>query len=163
MIDRAELIGQVMKNYQDAIAVSGTHGKTTVTSMLSHILIAANLDPTISIGGVLKAIHGNMRIGKSGYFLTEACEYTNSFLKFHPKFGIILNIEEDHMDFFKDIDDIRHSFHQFALLLPKNGCLIINGNIDHLEEITEGVACPCVTIILQKILLMINWDVQVMI
>lgn len=145
MIDRAELVGQVMKNYQDAIAVSGTHGKTTVTSMLSHILIAANLDPTISIGGVLKAIHGNMRIGKSGYFLTEACEYTNSFLKFYPKFGIILNIEEDHMDFFKDIDDIRHSFHQFALLLPKNGCLIINGNIDHLEEITKDVACPCVT------------------
>lgn len=145
MLDRAELVGQVMKNYQDAIAVSGTHGKTTVTSMLSHILMAAELDPTISVGGILKAIHGNMRIGKSGYFLTEACEYTNSFLKFHPKFGIILNIEEDHMDFFKDIEDIRRSFHKFALLLPKNGCLIINGNIDRLEEITEGVACPCVT------------------
>lgn len=145
MMDRAEMVGQVMKNYADAIAVSGTHGKTTTTSMVSHILIAADLDPTISIGGILKAIHGNMRIGSSEHFVTEACEYTNSFLKFSPKIGMILNIEEDHMDFFHDINDIRHSFHQFALLLPENGCLIINGNIDHLEEITEGISCPYIT------------------
>lgn len=145
MIDRAELIGQVMHNYQNAIAVSGTHGKTTTTSMLADILMAADLDPTISVGGILKSIHGNMRIGKSEYFLTEACEYTNSFLKFSPKLGIILNIEEDHMDFFKDINDIRNSFHKFAQLLPDNGRLIINGNIDHLEEITENIACSYVT------------------
>lgn len=145
MMDRAEMVGQVMKNYKDAIAVSGTHGKTTTTSMISHILMAADLDPTISVGGILKAIHGNMRIGTSEHFVTEACEYTNSFLKFSPRIGIILNIEEDHMDFFKDINDIRHSFHQFALLLPKDGCLIINGNIDRLEEITEGIACPYIT------------------
>ncbi len=145
MMDRAEMVGQVMKNYADAIAVSGTHGKTTTTSMVSHILIAADLDPTISVGGILKAIHGNMRIGSSEHFVTEACEYTNSFLKFSPKIGMILNIEEDHMDFFHDINDIRHSFHQFALLLPENGCLIINGNIDHLEEITEGISCPYIT------------------
>ncbi len=145
MLSRAELVGQVMKNYGNAIAVSGTHGKTTVTSMVSHILMAANLDPTISVGGVLKAIHGNIRIGHSEHFVIEACEYTNSFLKFCPRIGIILNIEEDHMDFFKDIQDIRNSFHQFALLLPANGFLIINGNIDHLEEITEGIACPYLT------------------
>lgn len=145
MMDRAEMIGQVMKNYKDAIAVSGTHGKTTTTSMISHILMSAELDPTISVGGILKAINGNMRIGKSEHFVTEACEYTNSFLKFSPKIGIILNIEEDHMDFFKDINDIRNSFHKFALLLPENGRLIINGNIDRLEEITDGIACPYIT------------------
>jgi UDP-N-acetylmuramate--alanine ligase len=145
MMDRAEMVGQVMKNYENAIAVSGTHGKTTTTSMISHILLAANLDPTISVGGILKAIHGNMRIGASQNFVTEACEYTNSFLKFKPRIGIILNIEEDHMDFFKDINDIRNSFHQFALLLPENGFLILNGNIDRIEEITDGIACPYVT------------------
>jgi UDP-N-acetylmuramate--alanine ligase len=134
-----------MKNYENAIAVSGTHGKTTTTSMISHILLAADLDPTISVGGILKAIHGNMRIGASQNFVTEACEYTNSFLKFKPRIGIILNIEEDHMDFFKDINDIRNSFHQFALLLPENGFLILNGTIDRIDEITEGIACPYVT------------------
>lgn len=145
MMDRAEMVGQVMKNYQNAIAVSGTHGKTTATSMIAHILMAANLDPTVSVGGILKAIHGNMRIGASTHFVTEACEYTNSFLKFSPSIGVILNIEEDHMDFFQDIQDIRDSFHRFALLLPKNGCLIINGNIDHIEEITADIACPYIT------------------
>ena len=99
MMDRAELLGQIMTNYTNAIAVSGTHGKTTTTSMLSHILLAADTDPTISVGGILKAIHGNIRVGHSNNFITEACEYTNSFLKFNPSLEIILNIEEDHLDF----------------------------------------------------------------
>ena len=82
--------------------------------MISHILLEADLDPTISVGGILKAIGGNIRVGSSGTFITEACEYTNSFLHFFPKISVILNIEEDHLDFFKDLEDIRHSFHQFA-------------------------------------------------
>ena len=90
MMDRAELLGQIMTNYTNAIAVSGTHGKTTTTSMLSHILLAADTDPTISVGGILKAIHGNIRVGHSNNFITEACEYTNSFLKFNPSLEIIL-------------------------------------------------------------------------
>lgn len=109
-LTRAELLGQLMKNYELPVAVSGTHGKTTTTSMISEILLAADTDPTLSIGGILKTIGGNIRIGHSGYFVTEACEYTNSFLSFFPKIGIILNVEEDHLDFFRDIDDIRHSF-----------------------------------------------------
>ena len=137
MMDRAEMVGQVMKNYPRAIAVSGTHGKTTTTSMVSHILLAADLDPTISVGGILKAIHGNLRIGHSDNFVTEACEYTNSFLKFHPRIELILNIEEDHMDFFKDLADIRNSFKKFTALLPENGLLIINGNIDNYKEIAD--------------------------
>lgn len=137
MMDRAEMVGQVMKNYKRAIAVSGTHGKTTTTSMISHVLLAGDLDPTISVGGILKAINGNLRIGKSENFLTEACEYTNSFLKFHPTINIILNVEEDHMDFFKDITEIRDSFKNFTALLPDDGLLIINGDIEQYEEISE--------------------------
>lgn len=145
MLTRAELLGQLMKNYETPIAVSGTHGKTTTTSMISHILLEADLDPTISVGGILKAIGGNIRVGSSGTFLTEACEYTNSFLHFFPKISVILNIEEDHLDFFKDLEDIRHSFHQFAALLPSDGTLVINGNIKDYEEIYSGLDCHIVT------------------
>ncbi|MCI8418087.1 MAG: UDP-N-acetylmuramate--L-alanine ligase [Lachnospiraceae bacterium] len=145
MLSRAQLLGQLMTNYQTAIAVSGTHGKTTTTSMISSILMKADTDPTISVGGILPLIGGNIRVGKSQTFLTEACEYTNSFLHFHPTIGIILNIEEDHMDFFKDLADIRSSFHRFAGLLPKDGLLIINSAIESWEEITQHIACPTVT------------------
>lgn len=145
MIDRAEMVGQVMNNYSSAIAVSGTHGKTTTTSMISHIMLAANLDPTISVGGILKAIDGNIRIGKSEYFITEACEYTNSFLKFNPTIGIILNIEAEHLDFFKDLDDIRSSFHQFGNHIPETGAVIINRSIDNYEEIVDGLSCRILT------------------
>ena len=131
MLTRAELLGQIMKNYEVSVAVAGTHGKTTTTSMVTDILMAAELDPTISVGGMLKEIGGNLRIGQSEYFVTEACEYTNSFLSFFPKIGIILNIEEDHLDFFKDINDIRNSFTEFAKLLPEDGLLIINADIDN--------------------------------
>lgn len=145
MMDRAELLGQIMKHYKNSVAIAGTHGKTTTTSMLSHILLENKCDPTISVGGILKAIHGNFRIGRSPYFVTEACEYTNSFLKLAPKMSIILNIEEDHLDFFKDLQDIRHSFREFAHKLPENGTLIIHGGISHLQEITEGLNCEVVT------------------
>lgn len=144
-LTRAELLGQLMKNYELPIAVSGTHGKTTTTSMISEILLAADTDPTLSIGGILKTIGGNIRIGHSGYFVTEACEYTNSFLSFFPKIGIILNVEEDHLDFFKDIEDIRHSFHRFAALIPDDGTLIINGDIPEISSITEGLSCRIIT------------------
>ena len=145
MLSRAELLGQLMTNYEIPIAVSGTHGKTTTTSMLSHILLAGEKDPTISVGGILKAIGGNIRVGNSEVFVTEACEYTNSFLNFLPKISIILNIDEDHLDFFKDLDDIRRSFRKFAELLPADGSLIINGEIPNLEEITEGLPCKVCT------------------
>lgn len=148
ILTRAQLLGQLMNNYKTPIAVSGTHGKTTTTSMLSAILLKAGTDPTLSIGGIFKEIGGNFRLGKSGYFVTEACEYTNSFLSLFPKIGIILNIEEDHLDFFKDINDIRNSFRQFAKLLPSasdGGALIINGDISNLEEITSSLSCRVIT------------------
>ena len=145
MLSRAELLGQLMTNYRTSVAVAGTHGKTTTTSMLSHILLAGEKDPTISVGGILKAIGGNIRVGGPEVFVTEACEYTNSFLHFFPNIGIILNIDADHLDFFKDLNDIRSSFHKFAKLLPKAGALIINGEIPNLFEITEGLDCQIIT------------------
>lgn len=144
-LTRGQLMGQIMLNYELPIGISGTHGKTTTTSMAGEILLHAGLDPTLAVGGILKDIGGNMRIGKSGYFMTEACEYTNTFLDFHPRVGIILNIGEDHLDFFKDLADIRNSFRNYARLLPRDGCLIINGQIDNLTEITEGLACRVIT------------------
>ncbi len=140
-LTRAELLGQLMKNYKYPIAVSGTHGKTTTTSMAAEVLMASDTDPTLSIGGILKSIEGNIRIGKSPYFVTEACEYTNSFLSFFPKIGIILNVEEDHMDFFKDIHEIVDSFHKFAALLPSDGTLIINDEIEHKDTIMKDLDC----------------------
>ncbi len=149
MMDRAEMVGQVMENYTSAIGVSGTHGKTTTTSMLSHIMLAGDLDPTISVGGILKAISGNIRIGKSKNFITEACEYTNSFLKFHPTVGVILNVEAEHLDFFKDLNDVRRSFRQYASLIPADGLLVINGEIENYQEIIQDLPCKIITYSLQ--------------
>ncbi len=145
MLTRAELLGQIMKEYELPVAISGTHGKTTTTSMLSKILLEADTDPTLSIGGVFKDIGGNIRVGKSEYFVTEACEYTNSFLSFFPKISVISNIDADHLDFFKDLDDIRHSFRKFAQLLPADGSLVISGDIENVSEITEGLPCSIIT------------------
>lgn len=144
-LNRAELIGQLMLNFKDAIAISGSHGKTTVTSMLSLIFIEGNLDPTIAVGGILEAIGGNMRMGDTDHFIAEACEYKNSFLEFNPHKGVILNIDEDHMDFFKDLANIRSSFHTFAKRIPKDGQLYINGDVPNYEEITRDLDCEVLT------------------
>ena len=125
-IERAVLLGEMMKNYRYPVAVSGTHGKTTATSMLSHVLCESELDPTILVGGVLPLIGGNFRDGGKDYFVTEACEYCGSFLKFYPLYSIILNIEEDHLDYFKDIDDIIDCFSQFVAKTPEEGAVIAN-------------------------------------
>ena len=145
MLTRAQLLGQIMDHYENSAAVSGTHGKTTVTSMLSCILLSADLDPTISVGGILKEIGGNIRVGHSENFVTEACEYTNSFLSLKPKIGLILNIDADHLDFFKDLEDIRHSFHRFAQNIKEGGTLILNAAIRNPEEITDGIRAQVIT------------------
>ncbi len=145
LVTRSKFLGLIMKDYEFPICVAGTHGKTTTTSMLTHGLLAANLDPTITVGGILHAIHGNIRIGHTKYFATEACEYCNSFLDFFPKVGIILNIEEDHLDFFKDINDIRHSFQKFASTIPTDGFLAINGATPDLAGFTAPLHCKVET------------------
>ena len=145
MLTRAQLLGEIMRNYKEAINVSGTHGKTTTTSMITEILLEAHKDPTVSVGGMLKDIGGNIRVGGQETFVVEACEYTNSFLSFFPTIEVILNVEADHLDFFKDIDDIRHSFKLFAEKLPEDGLLVINKDIKHCEYFTQALKCRVVT------------------
>ncbi len=145
MLTRAQLLGEIMRNYSVPIAVAGTHGKTTTTSMASHILMKAGLDPTITVGGILPAIHGNIRVGHSQNFIAEACEYTNSFLSLRPKIELILNVDADHLDFFKDIDDIANSFHKFAKLLPKDGTLIIDKDTPKYPVVVDGVDAEIIT------------------
>ena len=145
MLSRAEFLGQLMSNYARSVAVAGTHGKTTTTSMITHILLAAQADPTISVGGILKAIEGNIRVGSSDCFVTEACEYTNSFLHFYPKYSIVLNVEAEHLDFFKDYDDIRRSFRRFLANTAADGAMILNGEIPDVSELTQGLAAKTIT------------------
>ena len=139
MLTRAELLGQLMDEYKYSIAVAGTHGKTTTTSMLSHILLEADTDPTISIGGMLKVIDGNIRVGHSDYFVTEACEYTNSYHSFKPYINIILNIDNDHLDFFKNLDNIIESFAVFATKTVEGGALVINGDMPYTDIVRDRV------------------------
>ncbi|MBE5888716.1 MAG: UDP-N-acetylmuramate--L-alanine ligase [Lachnospiraceae bacterium] len=145
MLTRAQLLGQIMDNYSKSIAVSGTHGKTTTTSMISQVLLEAETDPTITVGGILSAINGNLRVGNSEVFISEACEYTNSFLNFRPKYSIILNVEAEHLDFFKDLDDVRCSFQKFAANTRADGATIINGEIENYEELIENLPHKVVT------------------
>lgn len=145
VISRAEFLGFLMKTYKYPICVSGTHGKTTTTSMLSETFISSGLNPTITVGGILKSIGGNIRAGGDEYFITEACEYCDSFLNFFPKIGIILNMEEDHMDYFKDIHQIRTSFQKFGKLIPWDGFLAINGHIEHTDQLISDMICKVET------------------
>ena len=121
---RAEVLGILMDEYSAGIAISGTHGKTTTTSMAALVLNEAKLDPTILVGGRLEEIGGNVRVGKGDFFITEACEYRDSFLELRPDIEVILNIDSDHLDYFKDIDHIVNSFEQFAKNVPKSGKII---------------------------------------
>lgn len=145
LMDRAEFLGDIMKGHKYNVAVSGTHGKTTTTSMISHIIMKANLDPTILVGGELDLINGNVRTGKSEYFITEACEYKASFLKFFPYIGVILNIEADHLDFYRDIYHIKDTFIEFTKLIPKDGYLVASAEDKVLKEVIPHANCNVIT------------------
>ena len=150
MLTRAQLLGEIMENYKNSITVSGTHGKTTTTSMISQILLETTNDPTISVGGILDAIHSNVHVGDSDVFITEACEYTNSYHSFFPKYNIILNVEADHLDFFKNLENYRASFKKFAGNTSEDGILIINTDIKDVNYFTEGLKCRVITYSLNK-------------
>ncbi len=146
--ERATFLGQLSKNYKNCICISGTHGKSTTTGLASLSFIEAKLNPTIQIGAILHEIGGNLKIGSNDYLIMEACEYKNSFLNFFPTSIIITNIELDHTDFFKDLNDFVNSFQKYINLLPKDGILIINNddentkklNTSHLENVvTYGI------------------------
>lgn len=145
VLSRADFLGTLMKDYNTPICVSGTHGKTTTTSLISQILLDSKKDPTVMVGGMLSSIGGNFRIGSKEYFVAEACEYTNSFLSFFPKIAVILNVRADHLDFFKNLENVRKSFREFARLVPDDGALVINGEIEDLSYFTEGLKCSVIT------------------
>ena len=126
--ERAQAWGAIMQRYPNALCISGTHGKTTTTSMCTHIFMAAQKDPTVMIGGTLPLLHSGYRVGKGNTIILESCEYCNSFLYFHPTVAVILNVEADHLDFFKDLSDIEHSFREFAKLVPPSGFIIANAD-----------------------------------
>jgi len=128
VFERAQAWGYIMRKYKDAICISGVHGKTTTTSMVSHILLAADADPTMMIGGTLPVLESGCRVGKGDIIVVESCEYCNSFHNFYPTVAVILNVDADHLDFFKDLEDIKNSFCKFASLVPAGGHIVCNGD-----------------------------------
>jgi len=137
--ERAEAWGYIMRKYKNAICISGFHGKTTTTSMVSHILLAADTDPTIMIGGTLPVLESGCRVGKGDIIVVESCEYYNSFHNFHPTVTVVLNIDTDHLDFFKDLDDIKNSFRKFATRIPSRGSIVCNGDDENTMDALASV------------------------
>lgn len=138
-ITRAQMLGAIMEHFQESVAICGTHGKTTTTSMISLILRNADYKPTILVGGNVPEIDGNVEIGEHKYFVTEACEYMDSFLNLRPSIGVLLNIDSDHLDYFKDIDHIKASFRQFVTQIPEDGTVVAYGENPFVKEVLRGV------------------------
>jgi UDP-N-acetylmuramate--alanine ligase len=134
VFERSQAWGYLMRDYAQSVCVAGTHGKTTTTSMLAHILIAAGTDPTVMIGGTLPALGSGYRVGGGDVILMESCEYYDSFLNFTPSVAVILNIDDDHLDYFKDLDGIKNSFRKFAGNVPSNGCIVCNYDDENTME-----------------------------
>lgn len=145
VFERAQAWGAIMTHYKNALCISGTHGKTTTTSMSTHILMAAQRDPTVMIGGTLPLLQAGHRVGKGDTIVMESCEYYNSFLYFSPTVAVILNIEADHLDFFKDLEDVKASFRRFAELVPENGCVVANADDENTMSALSGLNRKIVT------------------
>lgn len=145
MIERCDFLGELTKSFSDTIGIAGTHGKTTTTSMVSVCFLKANLDPNIQVGGILKQIDGNYRVGNSDYFIIEACEYVESFLKFSPKAEIILNIDNDHLDYFETFDNIKNAFVKYVKRLPDNGLLVLNADDNNCLDLVNHINCDYLT------------------
>lgn len=137
LFERAQAWGVIMQAYKNAVCISGTHGKTTATSMMTHILMQANWDPTVMIGGYLPLLHAGHRVGEGDTIVLESCEYCDSFLNFAPTLAVILNVEADHLDYFKDLADVEKSFRKFAQLSTND--VIANGDDPHVVETLEGI------------------------
>lgn len=128
IVERADFVGFLTRIYDNTVGISGTHGKTTTTSMISLCFLEANLDPSIQVGAMLNDINGNYRVGNSDFFILEACEYVESFLKFSPQSAVVTNIDNDHLDYFKTFDNIKAAFEKYVNLLPRDGYLVTNGD-----------------------------------
>jgi len=138
VFERAQAWGVIMRAYKNAVCVAGTHGKTTTTSMLTHILMAADTDPTVMIGGYLPLLQAGHRVGNGDTILLESCEYCDSFLNFAPTLAVILNVEADHLDYFKDLADVQKSFREFAAL--SSGGVLANGDDPHVTQALTGIS-----------------------
>ncbi len=145
VFERTQAWGAISRDYRNALCISGTHGKTTTTSMCTHILMAADRDPTVMIGGTLPLLHAGHRVGRGDTIVMEACEYYNSFLSFHPTVAVILNIEADHLDFFKDLADVEHSFRAFAERVPADGFVVANRDDANTMATLAGLGRKVVT------------------
>lgn len=150
VFERAQAWGSIMRGYKNALCISGTHGKTTTTSMCTHIIMAAQLDPTVMIGGTLPLLGSGYRVGHGDTIILESCEYCNSFLSFFPTVAVILNIEADHLDFFKDLEDVEHSFRAFADRVPENGLIVANADDANTMHTLEGETRPVLTFGLEQ-------------
>ena len=140
VFERAQAWGAIMGHYKNALCVAGTHGKTTTTSMCTHIFLAAGRDPSVMVGGTLPILGCGHRVGRGDTIIAESCEYCNSFLSFAPTVAVILNVEEDHLDFFKDLEDIKASFRRFAELVPPGGSVIVNNDNAGARSVAAGLA-----------------------
>ena len=143
--DRAEFLGHIIQNFTNSIAVTGTHGKTSTTSMLSAISLAAEVDPTILVGANLPLIGGNYRIGDSDFFITEACEYKESFLRFPGKVALILNIEADHLDYYRDLNHILDTFRTYVSVMPKDGTVVANADDANMAYVLQDATIKTLT------------------
>lgn len=144
-MERAVFLGELTRCYKDTICISGTHGKTTTTSMVSLCFLESLKDPSIQVGAYLKQIDGNYKVGNSEHFVIEACEYVESFLKFSPKAEIILNIDNDHLDYFKNFENIKNAFIKYVKLLPDNGLLVLNGDDSNCLGLSKYTNCKSIT------------------
>ena len=150
VFERAQAWGAIMRGYKNALCISGTHGKTTTTSMCTHIAMAAQADPTVMIGGTLPLLGAGHRVGRGDTIILESCEYCNSFLSFFPTVAVILDIEADHLDFFKDLEDVEKSFRTFADLVPEDGVIVANRDDENTMHTLEGETRPMVTFGLEE-------------
>ena len=150
VFERAEAWGAIMRRYPNALCVSGTHGKTTTSSMCAHIFMAAEKDPTVMIGGTLPLFHSGYHEGHGDTIILESCEYCNSFLCFFPTVAVILNVDADHLDFFKDLEDVKHSFRRFAQLVPEGGAVIADGDDANTMDALKGLEKPMLTFGLEQ-------------
>ena len=142
VLERAEVWGEIMRRYRHAVCVAGTHGKTTTSSMVTCISLAAGQDPAVMIGGDLPLIDGGHRVGKGNTIILEACEYCNSFLRFFPTVAVVLNVEADHMDFFHSLEEVKHSFASFASLVPADGVVVYNADDPNTVDALKVVDRP---------------------
>jgi len=145
VIERSVLLGHIMEEFPFSIAISGTHGKTSTTSMIASIMLQAELDPTIHIGGRLELIDGSVKTGNSDYFITEACEYVESFLTLYPYMAVILNIELDHIDYFKDINHVKEAFYKFASQIKPSGFIVACIDDANVVAVLDMLSCKKIT------------------